>query len=67
MDEYLIKQETDDDALDAYGRRRFIGVVGAAAAGVIITSNKADAGLFGFGNSSAPVSGIPESWGKVVH
>ncbi|BDS08922.1 hypothetical protein NT6N_39620 [Oceaniferula spumae] len=46
--------------LDAYGRRRFLGLAAAATAGVMLTSDEADAGLFGY--SKKPVAGIPDSW-----
>ena len=62
MDKYTIKQTEGADILDSYGRRRFMGTVGAAAAAMIITSNKSDAAWFGFGYSSDPVAGIPKSW-----
>lgn len=49
--------------LDAYGRRHFLGLSAAAAAGVILANgNKADAGLFGY--SARPVAGIPASWAR---
>jgi len=53
-------QNDDGSILDAYGRRRFMGVAVAATAGLIITSDESDAGLFGY--SSKPVAGIPHSW-----
>ena len=50
--------------LDSYGRRcgrrRFLGVAGAAAAGMVLSSNEADASWFGY--SSSAVSGIPQAW-----
>ena len=57
------QQHTDSQEgviLDAYGRRRFLGVAAAASAGLFIASEEADAGLFGY--SSKPVAGIPASW-----
>lgn len=53
--------------LDAYGRRcdrrRFMGLAGAAAAGLVCSTEDADAGLFGLGGYSASsVAGIPDSW-----
>ena len=65
MSEILNEQlEGDDEAvvLDAYGRRRFLGVAGAAAAGMLLSLDEADAGLFNFGYSSSAVPGIPQSW-----
>ena len=44
------------------GRRKFLGTAGAAAAGLVLGAEDADAGWFGFGYSSKPVEGIPESW-----
>lgn len=44
------------------GRRKFLGMAGAAAAGMVLGAEDADAGWFGFGSSSKPVAGIPESW-----
>ncbi len=42
-------------------RRKFLGVSGAAAAGLVLGADKASAGWFGY-YSSKPVAGIPESW-----
>lgn len=42
------------------GRRKFLGMAGAAAAGLILGADEAEAGLFGY--SSKPVAGIPQSW-----
>lgn len=68
MDHLLINQEKEhaDEPviLDAFGRRRFLGVAAAAATGVLLSSDDSEAGLFGFGDSSAAVPGIPESWVK---
>lgn len=50
----------DGVILDAYGRRRFLGVATAATAGVLCASQDAEAGLFGY--SKKPVAGIPDSW-----
>lgn len=50
----------NDGILDAYGRRRFMGVAAAATAGLFIAYDEAEAGLFGY--SSKPVAGIPNSW-----
>ena len=47
-------------ALAGYGRRKFIGVVSATAAGLIIGTDDSDAGWFGY--SRKPVAGIPQSW-----
>jgi len=56
--------ENNDEGiiLDAYGRRRFMGVAAAATAGIICSSDQADAGLFGY--SKKAVAGIPDSWVK---
>ena len=52
------------DPLASYGRRKFLGVAGAATAGMIIgAGEEADAGWFGY--SSKPVAGIPSSWVKL--
>lgn len=56
-------QEHGNVILDAYGRRRFIGVATTAAAGVILSANQATAGIFGY--SSSPVAGIPSSWARL--
>ena len=45
------------------GRRKFLGVTGAAAASMIVGAGDADAGWFGY--SSKPVAGIPSSWVKL--
>ena len=42
-------------------RRRFLGLSGATAAGLLMGAEDASAGWFGF-YSSKPVAGIPESW-----
>ena len=42
------------------GRRKFLGMAGAAAAGMLLGVEDAQAGWFGF--SSRAVAGIPESW-----
>ena len=42
-------------------RRNFLGLSGAAAAGLVLGADKASAGWFGY-YSSKPVAGIPESW-----
>lgn len=55
--------EREGVILDAYGRRRFLGVAAATTAGLIFTSDESDAGLFGY--SSRPVAGIPHSWVKL--
>jgi hypothetical protein len=64
MNHLLINQTEEqterEGLLDAYGRRSFIGLAGAAAAGLILGADDADAGLFGY--SSKPVAGIPQSW-----
>lgn len=42
-------------------RRKFLGLSGAAAAGMMLSAEDASAGWFGF-YSSKPVAGVPESW-----
>ena len=42
-------------------RRNFLGLSGAAAAGLVLGADKASAGWFGY-YSSKPVEGIPASW-----
>jgi len=67
MNDYLIEDEQSVDApvvLDAYGRRRFLGVAGAAIVGASMAVNEAKAGFFGFGYDSSPAPGIPQSWVK---
>jgi hypothetical protein len=56
--------EGDDDAivLDAYGRRRFVGLVGATAAAMILSLDESKAALFGFGYNSSSMKSIPQSW-----
>lgn len=55
---------TNHGILDSYGRqcgrRGFLGLAGAAAAGLMLGADDADAGWFGY--SSKPVAGIPSSW-----
>ncbi|NWK54579.1 DUF882 domain-containing protein [Verrucomicrobiaceae bacterium N1E253] len=48
--------------LDAYGRRRFMGVAGVAALGLLCSLDESEAGLFNFGYSTSSVQGIPQSW-----
>ncbi len=64
MDHLLINQakrkSENADILDSYGRRRFMGLAGAAAVGALLGADEADAGFFGY--SSKPVAGIPRSW-----
>ena len=57
------EQKHDSVILDAYGRRRFMGLAVATAAGAFLVSDKATAGIFGY--SSTPVAGIPASWVKL--
>jgi len=57
------EQKHDSVILDAYGRRRFMGLAAATAAGAFLVSDKATAGIFGY--SSTPVAGIPASWVKL--
>tara|TARA_B110000483_G_scaffold222632_1_gene279766 strand:+ start:186 stop:854 length:669 start_codon:yes stop_codon:yes gene_type:complete len=62
----LEQASENEGILDAYGqkcgRRNFLGLTGAAAAGLMLGSNDAEAGWLGFGYSSKPVAGIPQSW-----
>ncbi|MBT8036503.1 MAG: DUF882 domain-containing protein [Verrucomicrobiae bacterium] len=64
MDHLLVNQAEEvsqsEAILGSYGRRRFMGLGGAALAGLILGADDADAGLFGY--SSQPVAGIPQSW-----
>jgi hypothetical protein len=48
-------------ALSRMQRRKFLGMSGAAAAGLMLSAEDASAGWFGF-YSSKPVAGIPASW-----
>ncbi|MDG1357337.1 MAG: D-Ala-D-Ala carboxypeptidase family metallohydrolase [Akkermansiaceae bacterium] len=48
-------------ALPTMQRRKFLGLSGAAAGGLLLSTQSASAGWFGF-YSSKPVAGIPESW-----
>ncbi len=48
-------------ALPTMQRRKFLGLSGAAASGLLLSKQSASAGWFGF-YSSKPVAGIPESW-----
>lgn len=63
-EEHLEQASENAGILDAYGRkcgrRNFLGLTGAAAAGFMLGVNDAEASLFGY--SSKPVAGIPESW-----
>jgi len=54
---------TSSDQYLVTGRRKFLGMVGAAGAGVILGADEAEAGWFGY--SSKPVSGIPEYWARL--
>ncbi len=58
------EMQPESEILDAYGRRcgrrNFIGMAGAAAAGLVLSAEKSDAAFFGY--SSKPVAGIPRSW-----
>lgn len=47
--------------LQGMQRRRFLGLSGTAAAGLLLSSEDTSAGWFGF-YSSKPVAGIPASW-----
>lgn len=57
----------NEGILDAYGRkcgrRGFLGLAGAAAAGLMLGAEDAEARLFGY--SSKPVAGIPASWAQL--
>ena len=67
MDILNTNQTEGDEApivLDAYGRRRFIGVTGAAVAGTFLFLEESKAGWFGFGYDSSAVRGIDPRWVK---
>lgn len=64
MGEDMMENEDHGYVLDAYGRRQFIGVLSGAALGAVASFQDAEAGLFGLGDSSASVKGIPDAWVK---
>ena len=52
-------EANEDGPLPEYGRRRFLGWVGAFAGGCILSAQSAKAALF---YSTKPVKGVPQKW-----
>ncbi|MBK1789959.1 YcbK family protein [Persicirhabdus sediminis] len=62
MDQQADIEFAKEDALSVLGRRGFMTLFGASMAGLLMSGNEVEAGLFG---SRAPVPGIPDEWTRL--